>query len=112
MDPRIDALREKMVIIEDKQYTQDYLDPEKRSIANAIQIHFKDGTQTEKVICEYPIGHRRRRAEGLPQVAEKYESNLLTRFPRKKTADIVKLSLDFDRLIKTPVPQFMNMFVI
>lgn len=111
-DPRIDAIREKMVIVEDKQYTTDYLDPEKRSIANAVQIHFKDGTQTEKVICEYPIGHRRRRAEGLPQVAEKYESNLLTRFPRKKTADIVKLSLDFDRLIETPVPQFMSMFVI
>ena len=84
-DPRIDALRENMVVIEDEQYSKDYLDPDKRSIANAIQIYFKDGTSTEKVVCEYPIGHRRRREEGLPKVIEKYEANLLTRFPRKKT---------------------------
>lgn len=111
-DPRIDALREKMVVVEDEQYSIDYLDPEKRSIANAIQIRFKDGTQTEKVVCEYPIGHRKRRAEGLPKVVEKYEANLLTRFPRKKTAEIVGLSLDFERLKETPVPDFMKMFVI
>jgi 2-methylcitrate dehydratase len=111
-DPRIDALRDKMIVIEDEQYSKDYLDPAKRSIANAIQIHFKDGTHTEKVVCEYPIGHRRRRKEGLQKVIEKYEANLLTRFPRKKTADIIQLSLDYDRLLKTPVQQFMNMFVI
>ncbi|MDR0270273.1 bifunctional 2-methylcitrate dehydratase/aconitate hydratase [Paenibacillus sp.] len=111
-DPRIDALREKMIVIEDEQYSKDYLDPGKRSIANAIQIHFKDGTHTEKVVCEYPIGHRRRRGEGLQKVIEKYEANLLTRFPRKKTADILQLSLDYDRLLETPVQQFMNMFVI
>jgi 2-methylcitrate dehydratase len=111
-DPRIDELRSKMVVIEDEQYTNDYLDPEKRSIANAVQIHFKDGTHTEKVVCEYPIGHRRRRADGLPKVLEKYEANLLTRFPRKKTADIMQLSLDLDRLTETPVHQFMSMFVI
>ena len=73
-DPRIDALREKMVVVEDEQYSKDYLDPDKRSIANAVQIHFKDGTKTEKVVCEYPIGHRRRREEGLPKVIEKYEA--------------------------------------
>ncbi|MFU1792665.1 bifunctional 2-methylcitrate dehydratase/aconitate hydratase [Paenibacillus azoreducens] len=111
-DPRIDALRDKMIVIEDEQYSKDYLDPAKRSIANAIQIHFKDGTHTEKVVCEYPIGHRRRRKEGLQKVIEKYEANLLTRFPRKKTADIIQLSLDYDRLLETPVQQFMNMFVI
>ena len=71
-DPRIDALREKMVVEEDKQFTKDYLDPEKRSIANAIQIYFKDGTHTEKVSVEYPIGHRRRREEGIPLLLEKF----------------------------------------
>lgn len=65
-DPRVDKLREKMEVVENKEFSQDYLDPEKRSIANAIQIHFKDGSSTEKVIVEYPIGHRRRRQEGVP----------------------------------------------
>jgi 2-methylcitrate dehydratase len=111
-DPRIDALREKMVVVEDEQYSKDYLDPDKRSIANAVQVHFKDGTKTEKVVCEYPIGHRRRREEGLPKVIEKYEANLLTRFPRKKTTEIRKLSLDYERLIQTPVHDFMAHFII
>ncbi|ARF70200.1 2-methylcitrate dehydratase [Paenibacillus larvae subsp. pulvifaciens] len=111
-DPRIDALREKMVVIHDEQFSKDYLDPEKRSIANAIQIHFKDGTKTEKVVCEYPIGHRRRRKEGLPKVIEKYEANLMTRFPRKKTAEILQKTLDYQCLVEMPVPQFMSMFII
>lgn len=111
-DPRIDALREKMVVVEDEQYSKDYLDPDKRSIANAVQVHFNDGTKTVKVICEYPIGHRRRREEGLPKVIEKYEANLLTRFPRKKMTEILKLSLDYDRLIQTPVHEFMALFII
>lgn len=111
-DPRIDALREKMVVVEDEQYSKDYLDPDKRSIANAVQVHFKDGTKTEKVVCEYPIGHRRRREEGLPKVIEKYEANLLTRFPRKKTTEILKLSLDYERLIQMPVHDFMTLFII
>lgn len=111
-DPRIDALRDKMIVVEDLQYSKDYLDPDKRSIANAIQIHFKDGSKTEKVACEYPIGHRRRREEGLPKVIEKYEAHLLTRFPRKKTAEMMKLSLDYERLIQTPVHEFMAHFVI
>ncbi|TBL76458.1 bifunctional 2-methylcitrate dehydratase/aconitate hydratase [Paenibacillus thalictri] len=111
-DPRIDELRSKMAVIEDERYSEDYLDSEKRSIANAVQIHFKDGTHTEKIVCEYPIGHRRRRAEGLPKVLEKYESHLLTRFPRKKTSEILQLCTDFDRLSETPVHQLMNMLVI
>lgn len=111
-DPRIDSLREIMVVTEDEQYSIDYLDPKKRSIANAIQIHFKDGTNSEKVVCEYPIGHRRRREEGLPKVLQKYEANLLTRFPRKKTAEILKLSVDYGCLIQTPVHEFMAHFVI
>lgn len=111
-DPRIDALREIMVVTEDEQYSTDYLDPQKRSIANSIQIHFKDGTSSDKVVCEYPIGHRRRREEGLPKVIQKYEANLLTRFPRKKTAEILKLSVDYHRLSNTPVHEFMAQFVI
>lgn len=111
-DPRIDELRSKMVVVEDEQYSQDYLDPEKRSIANAVQIHFKDGSYTEKVICEYPIGHRRRRAEGLPKVLEKYEANLLTRFPRKKSAEIARLTTDFENLTTMPVQRFMGLYVI
>jgi 2-methylcitrate dehydratase len=111
-NPRIDALREKMVVVEDKQYSKDYLDPDKRSIANAVQIYFKDGTSSEKVVCEYPIGHRRRRDEGLPKVVEKFEANLLTRFPRKKASEILKLSLDYERFIQTPFQEFMAHFVI
>lgn len=111
-DPRIDALRDKMVVVENEQYSKDYLDPDKRSIANAVQVHFKDGTKTEQAVCEYPIGHRRRRDEGLPKVVQKFESNLLTRFPRKKTADILQLSLDYERLLGTPVHEFMGLFVI
>ena len=111
-DPRIDALRAKMAVSEDEQYSADYLDPDKRSIANAIQIHFDDGSCTEKIVCEYPIGHRRRREEGLPKVVQKYEANLLTRFPRGKAADILRRTLDFERLIAVPVPDFMAQFVI
>ncbi|MBW5445722.1 bifunctional 2-methylcitrate dehydratase/aconitate hydratase [Cohnella sp. CFH 77786] len=111
-DPRIDELRSKMEVVEDERYSVDYLDPEKRSIANAVQIRFKDGTETDKVACEYPIGHRRRRAEGLPKVWEKYESNLLARFPRARTAEIMRISRDYDRLAEMPVHHFMKLFVI
>lgn len=111
-DPRIDALRAKMIVTEEPQYSMDYLDPDKRSIANAVQIHFQDGTSTEKMVCEYPIGHRRRREEGLPKVIEKFESNLLTRFPKKKSADILTLALDYERFIQTPCQEFISLFVI
>jgi 2-methylcitrate dehydratase len=111
-DPRIDELREKMVVGEDLCYSQDYLDPDKRSIANAIQIHFSDGTQTAKVECEYPIGHRRRRTEGLPLIIEKFENNLLTRFPRKKAEQILDISTDMQRFEQNPVHEYMQLFVI
>ncbi|OCT13701.1 2-methylcitrate dehydratase [Paenibacillus pectinilyticus] len=111
-DPRIDALRERMVVVENEQYSKDYLDPDKRSIANAIQIFFKDGTSTGKIVCEYPIGHRRRRAEGLPKVIDKFKANVQTRFPRKQTEEIMKLSLDYEKLIQTSVPAYMSLFVI
>ncbi|MFB0842600.1 bifunctional 2-methylcitrate dehydratase/aconitate hydratase [Paenibacillus oleatilyticus] len=112
VDPRIDALRDKMVVTENPQYSRDYLDPDKRSIANAIQIRFKDGTETVNVECEYPIGHRRRRAEGLPKVIDKFEANLLTRFPKLKAAQILELSLDLERLEQMPVNEYMNLYVI
>jgi len=111
-DPRVDRLRELMVVTEDIRYSEEYLHADKRSIANAVQIHFKDGTSTHKVECEYPIGHRRRRAEGLPKVIEKFEANLLTRFPRKKVERIVDLSTDTNAYLKTPVHEYMNLFVI
>ena len=87
-DPRIDVLRAKMEVRENPDYSADYLDPEKRSIANAIQITFNDGTQTERIAVEYPIGHRRRREEGIPKLVEKYKANVRTRFTGDKADDI------------------------
>jgi 2-methylcitrate dehydratase len=83
-DPRIDALREKMVVREDERYTREYLDPDKRSIANAVQVFFRDGSSTDKVEVEYPIGHRRRRAEGIPVLEAKFLAALRTRFPKAR----------------------------
>ncbi|TXK85915.1 bifunctional 2-methylcitrate dehydratase/aconitate hydratase [Paenibacillus sp. N3.4] len=111
-NPKIDALRNKMVVVEDERFSRDYLDPEKRSIANAVQIHFKDGTETAKIECEYPIGHRRRREEGIPKIAEKFQSSLLTRFPRKKVEQIVELSLDQQRFEETDVQDYIGLFII
>ena len=111
-DSRVDTLREKMVTVEDPQYTKDYLDPDKRSIANALQIRFKDGSTTEKVAVEYPIGHRRRRTEGISLLEEKFANNLATRFPAKQTNAIMGLCLDQKRLEATPGNELMEMFVI
>ncbi len=83
-DPRIDRLRDKMVCVEDKQFSKDYLDPAKRSIANAITIEFKDGSKLKEVVVEYPIGHRRRRKEGMPVLVAKFKTNLARRFPQKQ----------------------------
>ncbi len=111
-DPRIDALREKMLVQEDPQFTKDYLDPEKRSIANAIQIYFKDGSHTDKVQIEYPIGHKRRRDEGIPLLIKKFENNLSVKFSTQKIQDLVKLFLDQDKLEKMPANEFMELFLI
>jgi 2-methylcitrate dehydratase len=105
-------LRDKMECVEDKQYSLDYHDPEKRSIANAIQVFFKDGTATEQVAVEYPIGHRRRRAEGIPELIKKYKVNLARRFPAKQQAAILNLCMDRARLEATPVNEFNDLFVI
>ena len=83
-DPRIDELREKMMCVEDPQFTRDYYDPEKRSIANGLTVEFKDGSKLDEVVVEYPIGHRFRRNEGIPLLEEKFKINLARRFPAKQ----------------------------
>ncbi len=111
-DPRIDALREKIVCTESTQYTKDYHDPEKHSIANAMQIFFKDNTKTDKLEVEYPIGHRLRREEGIPELVKKFRTNLARRFPEEKQKEILTICLDQTKLEKMPVNEFVNMFVI
>jgi 2-methylcitrate dehydratase len=110
-DPRVDALRDKIECAEDKQFTKDYLDPEKRSIANGLTVHFKDGTKTDEVVVEYPIGHRRRRAEGIPVLEAKFRTNLARRFPPKQAHAVLELCQDQKRLEATPVNEFVDLFV-
>jgi 2-methylcitrate dehydratase len=112
VDPRLDALRAKMEVHEDPRYTREYLEPDKRSIANAVQVFFKDGSASEKVEVEYPLGHRRRRAEGLPLLLQKSRAALATRFSPKQTEEIVGLFLDRTRLEATPVHVLMDMLVV
>ena len=110
-DLRIDAIRAKMICLEKAEYTADYLNPEKRSIANAIQVFFTDGTKSENVAVEYPIGHRRRRAEGIPELVKKFKVNLARRFNAAQQADILRLCLDQAKLENTPVNAFVDMLV-
>ena len=110
-DPRIDALRKRIVCVEDRRFTRDYHDPRKRSIANALTVTFKDGSKLKEVVCEYPIGHRRRRAEGMPILVEKFKTNLARRLPEKQQRAILELCLDRARLESTPVNQFVDLFV-
>ena len=110
-DPLVDQLREKMVIEEDIRYTQEYLESDKRSIANAIQILFKDGTATDKIEVEYPIGHRRRREQGIPLLVEKFERNLATQFSEERCQNISNLCMDQNNLETTSVLDFMDLFV-
>ncbi len=110
-DPRIDELRSKMVIKEDERYTKEYLEEDKRSIANAIMIHFKDGSSTEKVEVEYPIGHRRRREQGIPLLIEKFKVNLSTQFSENRTKEILSLCEDQSTLENSSVIDFMNLMI-
>jgi len=110
--PIIDVLREKMVIVEDPRFTREYLEADKRSIANAIQVFFKDGSSTENVVVEYPIGHRRRRTDGIPLLEDKFKANLATRFTGQRSAEIFALCKDQAALEATPVNRFMDLFVI
>ena len=111
-DPRIDALREKIVCVEDAGYTADYHNPEKRSIANAITVEFTDGTVFEEVAVEYPIGHARRRVEGIPLLIEKYKTNLARIYDADQQKKIIDLCLDYDKLSTTPVNEFMDLMAL
>jgi 2-methylcitrate dehydratase len=111
-DPRIDALRARIECIEEPQFTRDYLDPHKRSIANAVTVKLKDGRTLDEVVVEYPIGHRRRREEGIPLLVAKFRRNLARRFPETRQQAIAELSLDRARLERTPVNEYVDLYVI
>ncbi len=111
-DPGIDVLREKMKCIEDLQFTKDYFDPEKRSIANALTVEFNDGSVFDEVVVEYPIGHKRRREEGIPELVNKFKINLARKFPEKQQQKILNIALDYERLVNTPVDEFVDLMVI
>ena len=110
--PIIDSLRDKMEIVEDQRYTREYLEEDKRSIANAVQVFFKDGSITDKVAVEYPIGHRRRRKEGMPLLEDKFHNNLATRFPRQQCDQIDRVCKDQKILEDIPVQEFVSLFTI
>ena len=110
--PIIDELREKMEIHEEPRYTNEYLEPNKRSIANSIKIWFKDGSCTDRIEVEYPVGHRRRRQEGIPLLEQKFKANLATCFPSHRCEEIFTLCKDQQALEDTPVHDFMTMLVI
>ncbi|KIC94241.1 bifunctional 2-methylcitrate dehydratase/aconitate hydratase [Flavihumibacter solisilvae] len=111
-DPRIDLLRQKIECVEDKQFSKDYLDPEKRSIANAMTIELNDGTVLDEVAVEYPIGHKRRREEGIPELIRKYKINLARIFPEKQQEVVLDYSLDFEKLAGLDVNEFVDLLVI
>ncbi|MBI3041393.1 MAG: bifunctional 2-methylcitrate dehydratase/aconitate hydratase [Betaproteobacteria bacterium] len=111
-DPRIDRLRPRMVCVENKRWSRDYMDPAKRSIANAVQIFFNDGSKTDPVAVEYPVGHRRRRKEGVPLLEAKFRTHLARRFAPKQQQAILSLCHDQQRLEATPVNEFVDRFVV
>tara|TARA_B100001094_G_C18157539_1_gene787332 strand:+ start:615 stop:1940 length:1326 start_codon:yes stop_codon:yes gene_type:complete len=111
-NPMIDQLRDKMEIIEDPKYSREYLEPEKRSIANALQIHFDDGSHTEKVEINYPVGHKRRRQEGIPLLEQKFQENLASLFPQERCQKITKLLKSQSELENTAVDNFMELLAI
>ena len=111
MDWRIDQLREKMHVIENKQFSQDYHDPDKRSIANSIKLVFDDGTESEQITIEYPIGHRRRREEGVPVLLHKFKQNLSTRFSSERVNAIIHAMNDTDTFASMSVVNFMECFI-
>jgi 2-methylcitrate dehydratase len=109
-DPRIDVLRARIVCVEDPQFTQDYHDPEKRSIANALTVELNDGTILDEAIVEYPIGHKRRRAEGIPLLEAKFRTNLARRFPKKQQSAILEASLEQTALEAMPVNDYVDLY--
>ncbi len=111
-DPRIDVLREKMTVEEDLRFTKEFNELEKRSCANGVQVNFEDGTSTGRVDVEYPIGHMRRRSEGLPRLREKFSCNLDRRLPPRRREKILSLYDDQPRFEETAVDDFVDLFVI
>lgn len=111
-DARIDALREKMVVEVDERYTREYLEADKRSIANAVQIFYNDGSVSEKVEVEYPIGHRRRRAEGIPVLVEKFRRNIAGRLSAKNCEKILQLCANQEQLESMPFHEFSDLFAL
>jgi 2-methylcitrate dehydratase len=112
VDPRIDTLRAKIHCVEDPRLTADYHDPAKRSIANALTVTLTDGMVLPEVAVDYPIGHKRRRAEGIPLLIEKFKTNLARRFPPKQQQAILDVSLDQARLEALPVHEYVDLYVI
>ena len=111
-DPRVDALRARMEVVENETFTVDYLDPSKRSIGNAVQVFFKDGSSTERISVEYPIGHRRRRSEGIPVLLQKFEASLRGHVPANQADAILALCQDQAKLEATPVDRFAELLVV
>jgi len=111
-NPLIDKLRNKMILKEDQRYSKDYLADDKRSIANALQVFFKDGSQTDKVEVEYPIGHRHRRKEGIPLLERKFFNSLKSIYSKEHSDMIYSLCLDKEKIKKIPVNEFMDMFFL
>ena len=111
-DPRIDALRDRMEVRENPEFTVDYMDPEKRAIGNAVQVHFRDGSSTERVEVPYPIGHRRRRSEGVPLLQEKFERHLAARLAPEQCEAILAGCASRDTLEPMRVSNFMDAWVV
>lgn len=111
-DPRIDALRQRMEVVENREFTVDYLDPAKRSIGNAITVHFRDGTATDRVPVEYPLGHRYRRREGIPQLLSKFKQNVRTCLPSQKGDALIALCGDSARLHQMSVHHFLDLLTM
>jgi 2-methylcitrate dehydratase len=110
-DPGIDILRDKIVCIEDTKFTADYHDPNKRSIANALTVEFDDGTVMDEVVVEYPVGHARRRTEGIPLLLEKFKINLARIFNEGQQKKIWETSMDYEKLINLPVNEYLDLYV-
>ena len=111
-DPRIDALRARMTVTENPQFTRDYFDPDKRYIGNSMQVFFKDGTATERVAVDYPIGHRHRRSEGIPMLKAKFEAALAGYLPAGQAKNLVQLCADGFGLETTPLSEFVGFFTV
>jgi 2-methylcitrate dehydratase len=111
-DPRIDELRAKMTVTENASFSLDYLDPDKRAIGNAVQVFFADGSRTPRIAVDYPIGHRRRRAEGIPKLLEKFERSIASRFAPQQCGRIMAACEEQRTFEALPVHEFMALWVL